>query len=150
MAKHKNGKPGKPKAAPPPPDEDMKVEEYTASLRIALTTEEVADRADRAAGLIEDRDRKENEQKAAASHAKSIVAAIDAEIRKLSNEVRTKSTYGPVGCERRLDYRARTLIEVRLDTGEELSRRNLTIAELQRELPYAEDSAKAAEAGAGS
>lgn len=129
-------------------DPDVRTEPYTTTLRISLTPEEIADRADRAAGLIEDRDRKEEEQKAATKHAKSIIEAIDAEIRKLSNEVRTRSTYGPVECERRLCYKARTLVEIRLDTGEEISSRNLTLAELQRELPYAEESKAAADADA--
>lgn len=130
-------------------DPDVKTETFTHTLRIKLTPEEVAEKADHAARLIADRDEKEEAQKAAAKHAKGVIEAIDAEIRKLSNEVRSRSTYGPVECERRLDYRSRTLTEVRLDTGEELSRRKLTIAELQRELPYAEDARKAAEADAG-
>jgi hypothetical protein len=78
----------KPKGTP-----DTRAETYMATLRVELTTEQVADRADR-------------EQKAAAKHAKSVIESLDAEIRKLSHEVRTKSTYLPVECRREWDSTA--------------------------------------------
>lgn len=111
-----------------------KIERYEETLKVILTREEIADRADRAAQLIAERDQKEEEQKAAAKHAKSIIEAIDGQIRQLSNEVRTKSTYRKVECERRYLYGQGVLEEVRLDTSETLLHRSLTEREMQRDL----------------
>lgn len=119
--------------------EDVKVEHYKSSLKVELTTEEIADRADRAAQLLQDRDQKEADMKAAAKHAKSIIEEIEAELRRLSNEVRTKSTYAPVECERHYDYGAKLYKEVRVDTDEVLCERGLTESEMQRDLPFDEE-----------
>lgn len=120
------------------PVEDVKVERYKASLKVELTPAEIADRADRAAHLLKDRDQKEADMKAAQKHAKSIIEEIEAELRRLSNEVRTKSTYASIECERRYDYGQRTYREVRTDTWETLAQRPLTESEMQRELAFAE------------
>lgn len=130
MAKTK----AKPQAAP-----DDKTETFTQSLKVQLTPAEVADRADRAAQMIAERDAKEEEQKAAAKHAKSVIESLDAEIRRLSNEVRTRSTYSPVECQREWRYGDGIFREVRNDTGEELINRRLTDAERQLNLPFAEN-----------
>lgn len=130
MAKRKNDGNGK--------AEDVKVEKYSTSLRVVLTPDEIADRADRAAQKLAERDSKEEEMKAAAKHAKGVIEMLEAELRQLSTEVRTRSTYAPVECERRYDYRAKTYTEVRLDTDETLTERPLTETELQRDLAFAE------------
>jgi hypothetical protein len=114
---------------------DAKVEKFTASLKVQLTPLEIADRADRAASILAERDAKEEEHKAAAKHNKAVIEALEAELRRLSNEVRTKSTYQPVPCERRYVYSTNTLLEVRMDTDEVILDRALTEAERQRELP---------------
>lgn len=83
----------KPAKAPVVSTPDDKTEQYSETLRVELTLSEIADRADRAAQLIADRDAKDEEHKAAAKHSKSVIESIEAEIRRLSNEVRTKATY---------------------------------------------------------
>ena len=114
----------------PPP----KVERYRRSLRVELKPEEIAESADRAAQMIADRDSKDEEQKAQAKHAKAIIEGLEGEIRRLSNEVRTKATYRDVECDRIFDLRTKTLTEKRTDTGEVLFERPLTETECQREL----------------
>lgn len=113
-----------------------KVESFTRSLRCDLKADEIAERADRAATLIAERDAKDEEQRAAAKHAKSVIETIDAEIRSLSNQVRTKATYRDVPCERVKDLRLKKIIEKRCDTGEVLFERALTEAECQAELDF--------------
>jgi hypothetical protein len=112
-----------------------KTETYSANLKVQLTVEEVAERADRAAAKIAERDQKEEEQKAANKHAKSVIESIDAEIRLLSNEVRSRASWRETLCERRWDYKAGTVTEVRTDTDEEISSRRMTDSERQMELP---------------
>ena len=135
MAKKKNGTP-----EPDKPDESkdetppIKVESFVRELRVQLKTEEIAERADRAAQLLAERDSKEEEQKAATKHAKSVIESMEAELRRLSNEVRTKATYGQVQCERRYDYRLGKISEVRKDTDEVIFERAMTDTERQREL----------------
>jgi hypothetical protein len=118
-----------------PPD---KKEIYSSQLRCELTTEEVAQRANRSATLIAERDAKEQEQKAAAKHAKGVIESIDAEIRTLSGEVRSRATYRPVQCERRYVYKSGRMVETRLDTSEVITDRRLTDAERQLHLPFTE------------
>jgi hypothetical protein len=122
------------KKKPAPADE--KRESYQTTLKVELTTAEVADRADRAAAKLAERDQKEAEWKAQSKHMKSVIEELEAELRTLSGEVRTRSTYSPVSCERVFNYDAGTLREQRLDTGEVLCERGLTDAEKQRELPF--------------
>jgi hypothetical protein len=60
---------------------------------------------------------------------------MEAEIRTLSSEVREKSTYDMIECERRINFNTGRLTEVRLDTGEIINDRRLTSAEAQRQFP---------------
>lgn len=131
--------PRKKKAEEKPPPENVKVENFARNLPVALTREEVAERADRAAQLIEDRDHKEAELKAHNSHVKSLIATLEADMRHLSSEVRTKRTHRDVECERRYDYDSSVVREVRLDTGEVLSERPMSDREKQRDLPFDEE-----------
>lgn len=117
-----------------------KVEEYTTSLKVQLTIEEVADRADRAAALVADIAAKEADHKAAAKHQKSIIESLQADLCRLSGEVRNRSTYSPCICRREYDYDAGVLRETRMDTGEVLLERALTNDERQPELPFSEDA----------
>src|SRR5579872_6764791 len=103
-----------------------KVERYTATLRVTLTAAEVADRANRAAQLLADRDQKEEELKASTKHAKSVIEKIEAEMRLLSNEVLTRASWQPVDCERRYLYERKLIQEARLDTGEVTTERKMT------------------------
>lgn len=123
----------KPAESPMPPP---RVERFNKNLKVTLTPEEIADRADRAAQMLADHDSKEEEQKAAAKHAKGVLDSMSAEIRRLSNEVRTKSTYKGVECERIYDLVAKQIREIRKDTGEVIFERPMTESELQSELDF--------------
>ena len=118
-------------SAPP-----VKIEQYMSNLKVILTKDEIADRADRAAGLLQDRDTKEEEQKARAKAEKAVIESIESELRRVSNEVRTKATYQDVQCERRYVYDKSKVQEWRLDTGEMISERDMNETEKQRDLPF--------------
>jgi hypothetical protein len=136
VAKDKPNK-TKPKTPSEPPKAPaMKVESLVRQLKVQLTAPEIAERADRAAKLLEDRDRAEAELKAHATHAKSLIAQMEAEMRALSGEVRTRFTYRDVAIERRYLYAIGEVEEVRLDTGEIVSERPMTESERQQQLPF--------------
>lgn len=120
----------------PAPDRSQK---FMQTLRCVLSPAEVADRADRAAAMIDERDKKDDEMKAAQKHAKSVIESMDTDIRSLSTEVRTRSTYRGVECERQFLYSEQMLREIRLDTGEVVHERRLTDSEMQMEL-FEDDS----------
>jgi hypothetical protein len=132
---------------------NVKVERFTRSLRIALTTEEVAQRADRAAHVLVMRDQKEAERKAANTAAKSQIEELDAELRRISGEIRDKAKFDTVNCERRFMYRVGRIVEVRLDTKEEIHESAMTLEERQLEMDLersegdAEDPADDGEGG---
>jgi hypothetical protein len=115
---------------------NVKREKYTTSLKVQLTPEQIADRAHRAAGKLNERDEKEDELKAHAKHAKGVIEQIEAEMRQLSGEVYRGTSYAPVDCERVYDYAAGTLTETRLDTSAVVLSRKLNAGEMQRELPF--------------
>lgn len=121
----------------PPPNQ--KVERFTENLPVVLTSEQIAERANRAAHRISDRDHMEEELKAYTKTEKSKIAKVESEIRHLSEEVRTKTTYQDVHCERRYDYDSGRVQEVRTDTGVVLSDREMNEREKQRELFDGED-----------
>lgn len=125
------------KAKKTEPD-DVKREKFSANCKVILTTEEIAERADKAAHALKERDEKELDMKAAAKHAKSIIDDLENRVRHLSNEVRTGATYKDVACERIYNYTTGMYSEVRTDTGETLMERKLTEAEKQKELPFEE------------
>lgn len=139
VAKDKPNKKSKTPSEPPKPP-PMKVDSFTRDLKVVLTAAEVAERADRAARLLEDRDRAEAELKAHATSVKSRIATMEAEMRELSAEVRTKYTYREVECERRFLFTTGCVQEVRLDTEEVISERAMTEKEKQRDLPFTKPS----------
>ena len=123
----KGSKGGEKKEAP----RDQRVEDFDRDLRVILTTTEVAERADRAAHLIAQRDSRADMAKAAAKHAKSEIDELEATIRRLSGEVRDKACYQATACARTFDYQAGKVIETRKDTGEVISERAMTPEERQ-------------------
>jgi len=127
---------------------NVKTEKFVTQLKVQLTTQEIADRADRAAAMIADRDNKEEELKAHSKHQKSIIEQIDAEMRLLQSEVRNRSTYRQVECERQYDFNAGKYREVRLDTFETVNERKLLESERQMELPFNGEGDEGEEDGA--
>jgi hypothetical protein len=92
--------------------------------------------AHRAAHLLEQHDLKEAEFAEERKRQKSVLTDMLTELRRLNGEIRDKSTYRPVQCERRYLYDQGKLVEIRCDTGEVISDRPLTEQEKQRELPF--------------
>ena len=137
MARGKSSK--KSKGETPAKDETKsttKIESFKRDLKVSLKPEEIAERADRAAKLLEDRDHEESEFKAHGTHVRGRIAQMESEMRHLSGEVRTKCTYREVDCERRFIYETGVVQEVRIDTGEVISERPMTDREKQRDLPF--------------
>lgn len=133
----KKKKPKKPKAkksskrASKGGSQQRKVETYTDSLRVDLTAEEVAERADRAAHMLVKIDEKKAEIKMERQkHAKAL-AGLEAEHHRLSGEVLSRSSYKKVVCKRTFDFDAKTVTETRDDNGDLLNERPMTDDELQ-------------------
>lgn len=110
---------------------DAREEPFERDLRVILTTDQVAERADRLAHLMKQRDSKVELAKAAMSHAKSEIAELDATSRRLGAEVRDKACYMPTRCVRTFDYRTGRVTETRSDTGEIIDERAMTPEERQ-------------------
>jgi hypothetical protein len=112
----------------------VKVERFQRNLRVKLTADELAERAQRAAHLLNDRDQKDEESKAAAKHAKAQIAEVEAELRRVSSEIRDGATYKEVACERRHNFRLGKIEEVRMDTHDVIAERAMTDRERQLDL----------------
>jgi hypothetical protein len=131
MAKKKKAEPEK--ASPP-----VKIERFAQSMMVALKPAEVAERADRAAHLIADRDHLRAEMKMAAKANRARIEELGTEMRRLSSEVREKVTYRDVACERQFHYNEKLVRDVRSDTGEVFAERAMTEQECQRQFEFPE------------
>lgn len=141
MAKSKSRKETTAAAPKAPP---VKIERFTQSLMVALKPAEIAERADRAAHLIADRDNLREEAKQANKERKTKIDGIGSEIRRLSSEVREKCCYREVPCERRFLYTEKLVRDVRSDTGDVLMERPMTEEESQRSLDFPDGGGGAA------
>jgi hypothetical protein len=121
-------------------EEDVKVENFRRHLAVVLTDDEVADRAQRSAQLLKERDHRELEFKEQAKANKQVIARMDGDLRELAAEVRERKTYQDVNCERRFNWTKGTVIEIRTDTGEQIDSRPMTEAEAQKALPLDEEA----------
>lgn len=112
----------------------VKIEPFSQNLAVALSTKELAERSDRAAHVMADRDQARlafaEEKKA----TRTRINQMGLEIRSLLAEVREKVTYREVACERRFIYAEKIVRDVRLDTGDTLTERPMSEQESQREL----------------
>lgn len=117
----------------PPP---IKIERFQQNLAVALKPTEVAERADRAAHLLADRDHLEAEFDEQRKHQKARIQSIETEMRRLSSEVREKVTYRDVDCERRFIYAEKLVRDVRTDNGETLMERPMSEQESQRQFDF--------------
>lgn len=118
----------------PDPQHTVKIEKFQKELRIQLSAEEFGQRAERAAHLIGEIEQKEDDRKAANTAAKSRIEELQAELKRVSGEVRDKAKYGIVDCERRFIFRTGRVQEVRKDTGAVLDEWAMTADERQMEL----------------
>lgn len=112
-----------------------KVERFQRQLRCKLTEREMSERSKRAAHLVSELDEKEAARKAANDLAKAQMGELDAELHRISAEVRDESTQRDVRCERVFFFRTGNVVERRMDTGETISERAMSDWERQQELP---------------
>lgn len=117
----------------PTEESSVKIERFTRTLRVELSADEVAKRADRSAHVVAEKDRAAEEKKTATAHITTRIKELEAEQRSLSTEVRDRARYAEVECERRYNYRLGKVQEVRLDTNAEIGERAMTGAERQLE-----------------
>jgi hypothetical protein len=116
-----------------------KVQKFSDSLRVDLTKDEVADRADRAAHMVTKiRDKKEEIKTERQKQAKEL-SVLEAEHVRLTNEVLSRSSYKSVVCTRTFDFATKMVTEVRTDTGEILGDRPMTDDELQVDFEFEGD-----------
>ena len=125
-------------ATEPTPPED-RVERFNSTLKCALSPEEVAKRADRAANLVARIGDKTDEAKAAQKHAKAEIEQLEAELRQLSGEVASRVTYRSIECERRYVFAENVIREMRLDSFDLINSRKMTEQERQLHLPLPDD-----------
>src|SRR6185295_19803313 len=123
MSKKQNGK-----------KQEPKVTKVERTLACKLSKHEVADRALRAAHLIQTRDNVELEAKASQGRSKAHIKQLEADIRLLSAEIRDETTDRLVQCEERKDFARNAVETVRLDTNEKIDERPMTALERQGEL----------------
>jgi hypothetical protein len=123
------------KAVTPSGKPDTKVERFTRSLRCNLEAGDLAAMADRMAHVIGEKENLVAQSKSATAHLKAQIKEKDAEIGKLSAQIRDKAEYREVDCERRHLYRIGKVVEIRLDTEEQVDERAMTAHERQLELP---------------
>lgn len=115
-----------------PYSEEVKLEAFgPRNLRVQLTPEEKAKRAERVTEIISLRDRLDEQAKAAAKEARGTIAKLDAELRSVASELRTGATYRDVPCQRQFHYSSFVVREIRLDTGETIAERAMTESERQ-------------------
>jgi len=119
--------------------EHVRKEPFSRQLSCQLTREEVEERARESAQLLERRDQFDDELKSAQKSGKARLTEMEAELRRLATEVRDRAVLRLTQCERRLDYDAGTVSEVRGDTGEFIQTRKMTEEEKQRELDLGGD-----------
>lgn len=114
----------------------IKIERFSQNLAVALKPTEIAERADRAAHLLADRDHLEAQFDEERKLQKNRVSSIENEMRRLSQEVREKLTYRDVDCERRFIYADKVVRDVRADSGETLMERPMSEQESQRQFDF--------------
>lgn len=126
-------------------DKTERRETFERHLRVILTREQIAEFADRAAHMLEERDTKEGNFEALKKQAKAELEALESKHRELSGYVRDKARYQEVQCERVFDYSRGVVIEKRLDTEETLQERAMTLDERQLGLELDDGGDAAAE-----
>ncbi|OLS13267.1 MAG: hypothetical protein RBG13Loki_3111 [Promethearchaeota archaeon CR_4] len=108
------------------------VKEY---LKCILTTEEKRQVADKLAIAVMGKDEAEAELKSVQTQIKSKIAAIDAELIASAEKLRSGFEMRNVECRETRDFDLDNFSVVRLDTGELIVDRSLTMEEKQQNLP---------------
>ena len=109
---------------------------FTRDLVCALTRDEVAAHAEELAQLIDRETSTEAEFDSVKKTWKNKIEDIKREILSTSTKVREHKEMRLVRCQKVLDFEAKEVREVRLDTGETFNTRPMSAAELQKELDF--------------
>jgi len=135
-ADKRNAKPAeKPKGAPPKKAKEVKVIRETRHLAVVLTAEEVKDRSDTMARLLDDIQSQESSLKSFSSTVKARVATLEGQLSTAKQEYQSRKTYRDIDCDQIHDFEEKIVRVVRKDTDEEIERREMTVSELQLPLP---------------
>lgn len=124
----------------------VEVERDVLTLPVQLKPEEIAAYADMAARAAAERDAKDAAREAANKLAKSEIETLDGQVNSLLRKVRERQENRTVDVERRWDFPGNAVRVVRLDTGEIVAERAMTIDERQTrlfEMPQVQDEATA-------
>jgi len=124
----------KPRKAPA----DTRVQKDTRHLKIALTREEIEERAERAAYTWAEMQKQEAEMKAVASTFKARISELEGKLNALQQQVRDRCAYGDVDCDIVFDFKKKEVYTIRLDTKEEIERRDMRRDEMQEKLEFKE------------
>jgi hypothetical protein len=133
----------------PAPEQPKKIERFVQDMAVALSKEEIAQRADRAAHLHSDLEFAEEAFEVVRKEHRTKLSGIRSEIRRLSSEVREKVTSRGVECERHFLYGDRRVKDIRSDTGEVIMDRAMTEEECQRGFDFPDNSGSSGKAGGG-
>lgn len=109
-------------------------ETFYRDLRCELTDSEVAAVAEELALQVGEREKTETAKASAAAAFGATLKAQAQEIGLLGRKVRDKAEQRAIECQRIADYKQGVMETVRLDTGEVISRRALTVEERQGQL----------------
>ena len=126
----------KKKTEKPKQPDDIKREPFRQNLPVVLKREELEERAQRAAHLLQDHDAMQHEHKEQARSNKLELDKVASNLRDVSRTVREGKEYRDVQCERVFNWTRGTVTDLRKDTGEVLSERAMTEAEAQKALPF--------------
>lgn len=118
--------------------DDIKREPFRRNLPVVLKREELEERAQRAAHLLQDHDAMQHDHKEQAKTNKLELEKVASNLREVSRTVREGKEYRDVPCERVFNWTKGTVTDTRTDTGEVLSERAMTEAEAQKALPFDE------------
>lgn len=125
---------------------DTRIQKDTRHLKIALTREEIEERADRASYLWAELGKLEAEAKSIASTFKAKISEIEGKLDTLQQQVRDRCAYGDVDCDVVFDFREKSVYTIRLDTKEEVDRRDMRRDEAQEVFEFKEPEKLADEA----
>ncbi len=117
---------------------DTRVQKDTRHLKIALTREEIEERAERAAYIWAEMQKQEAEAKAVASTFKARISELEGKLNALQQQVRDRCAYGDVDCDIVFEFKKKEVYTIRLDTKEEIERRDMRRDEMQEKFEFKE------------
>jgi len=123
-------------------DSSLETRPTTRTLRCELSRDDLLAKADRAAHIVAEHDRRQAELDNAKKQAKAEIDRLEAEYRSLSVQIRDRAEYRKVDCDETRNYRTWSIVVTRKDTGESVDERAMTLDErraAQTELPLDND-----------